>query len=147
MRADDFVAQAVRMSSRTKSEQGLLSSARTVGHSLLWAWDHSIGWVVRGIFLVLIAGYQRLISPLLPASCRYHPSCSAYGFEAFSVHGSAKGLVLTAWRLLRCNPWSKGGVNPGPDKNRWLPNIHPDGSTRTGSDTNTQWTLPERRTT
>ncbi|MCH9788252.1 MAG: membrane protein insertion efficiency factor YidD, partial [Actinomycetia bacterium] len=62
------------MSSRTKSEQGLLSSARAVGRSVLWVWDHSIGWVVRGMFLVLIVGYQRLISPLLPASCRYHPS-------------------------------------------------------------------------
>ncbi|MGA0222203.1 MAG: membrane protein insertion efficiency factor YidD [Candidatus Nanopelagicales bacterium] len=110
-------------------------------------WDHSIGWLVRGLFLVLIVGYQRLISPLLPASCRYHPSCSAYGFEAITVHGSAKGLVLTAWRLLRCNPWSKGGVDPVPDKDRWLPNIHPDGSTRTGPDTSTQLTLPERRTT
>ena len=89
------------MSSRTRSERGLLSSARAVGRSVLWVWDHSIGWVVRGMFLVLIVGYQRLISPLLPASCRYHPSCSAYGFEAVTVHGSAKSLVLTAWRLLR----------------------------------------------
>ncbi|MEL0249590.1 MAG: membrane protein insertion efficiency factor YidD [Actinomycetota bacterium] len=118
-----------------------------MGRSVLWVWDHSIGWLVRGFFLVLIVGYQRLISPLLPASCRYHPSCSAYGFDAIAVHGSAKGLVLTLWRLLRCNPWSKGGVDPVPDKDRWLPNIHPDGSTRTGPDTSTQLTLPERRTT
>ncbi len=135
------------MNSRMSSQQGLLSLARTLVQSVLWVWDHSIGWVVRGLFLVLILGYQRLISPLLPASCRYHPSCSAYGFEAIIVHGSAKGLVLSAWRLLRCNPWSKGGVDPVPDKDRWLPNIHADGSTRTGPDTNTQLTLPERRTT
>ena len=136
-----------RMSSRANSDPGLLTSARAMGRSMLWMWDHSIGWLVRGLFLVLIVGYQRLISPLLPASCRYHPSCSAYGFGAITVHGSAKGLVLTAWRLLRCNPWSKGGVDPVPGKDRWLPNIHPDGSTRTGPDTNKQLTLPERRTT
>ena len=145
--ADDVADQEVRVNSRMNSDAGLLSSARTMGRSVLWVWDHSIGWLVRGLFLVLIVGYQRLISPLLPASCRYHPSCSAYGFEAITVHGSAKGLVLTAWRLLRCNPWSKGGVDPVPDKDRWLPNIYPDGSTRTGPDTSTQLTMPERSTT
>ena len=136
-----------RMNVRGDSDHDVWSSARSFGRWLLWVWDHSIGWVLRGFFLVVILSYQRLISPQLPASCRYHPSCSAYGFESITVHGSAKGFVLTAWRLLRCNPWSKGGVDPVPGKDRWLPNIHPDGSTRTGPDTSTQLTMPERRTT
>ena len=126
--ADDVTDQEVRMNSRmdsrTNSDPGLLSSARTIGRSVLWVWDHSIGWLVRGFFLVLIVGYQRLISPLLPASCRYHPSCSAYGFDAIAVHGSAKGLVLTLWRLLRCTRGARG-VDPVPDKDRWLQ--HPPG--------------------
>ena len=100
------------------------------GRALLWAWDHSVGWVLRWLLLALIRGYQIAISPLLPPSCRFHPSCSSYGYEAITVHGSAKGLVLTIWRLLRCNPWNKGGLDPVPTSDRWLPDIHPDGTAR-----------------
>jgi len=56
--------------------------------------------------------YQRLISPAIPARCRYHPSCSAYAAEALRSYGIPKGLVLASWRLLRCNPWSHGGLDP-----------------------------------
>ncbi len=55
--------------------------------------------------------YQRLISPLLPARCRYYPSCSEYAVQAVSGFGILRGTVLAAWRLLRCNPWSHGGVD------------------------------------
>ena len=48
--------------------------------------------------------YQRFISPALPASCRYYPTCSAYAVTALKVHGPLKGLLLALWRLLRCNP-------------------------------------------
>jgi putative membrane protein insertion efficiency factor len=55
--------------------------------------------------------YQLLISPLFPASCKYHPSCSQYAVDAIRKHGVVKGSVKAAWRLLRCNPWSRGGVD------------------------------------
>ena len=60
----------------------------------------------------LIRLYQLLVSPLLPAgTCKYHPSCSAYAIEALRTHGLLRGGVLAGWRLLRCNPWSHGGVD------------------------------------
>lgn len=66
---------------------------------------------------MLVKAYQVLISPLLPPSCKYYPSCSAYAIEAIRVQGFFKGSALAAWRLLRCNPWSRGGVDfpPGSD--------------------------------
>jgi uncharacterized protein len=112
----------------------LRSTAYSVGNALLWLWDHTIGWVVRLLFLALIRGYQILISPLLPPSCRFHPSCSQYALGSMRVHGSAKGLALATVRLLRCNPWNKGGLNPVPEKGRWLPDIHPDGRPRISPD-------------
>ena len=65
---------------------------------------------------LLARGYQRLLSPLLPARCKYHPSCSQYALEALREYGLARGLVLAAWRLLRCNPWSHGGVDYARDQ-------------------------------
>jgi putative membrane protein insertion efficiency factor len=65
-------------------------------------------------FLWLIRGYQKFISPILPPSCRFEPSCSHYGYEAINKHGIIKGGYLTIWRLLRCNPWGKGGHDPVP---------------------------------
>lgn len=59
-----------------------------------------------------IVGYQRVISPGLPRRCRYEPTCSRYAVQALSQYGILKGLVLAAWRLLRCNPWSRGGYDP-----------------------------------
>jgi putative membrane protein insertion efficiency factor len=56
--------------------------------------------------------YQRRISPLLGRRCRYHPTCSAYALQAIRAYGPARGLVLAAWRLLRCNPLSHGGYDP-----------------------------------
>ena len=55
--------------------------------------------------------YRRFISPLLPKTCRYWPSCSEYAVEAVRRYGVLRGVVLAAWRLLRCNPWSHGGVD------------------------------------
>jgi len=66
----------------------------------------------------LMIGFVRLwraiISPLYGDVCKYYPSCSAYGLEALQVHGAVKGAALTIWRILRCNPWSKGGYDPVP---------------------------------
>lgn len=59
-----------------------------------------------------IRAYQRYVSPLLPDSCRFHPSCSQYTLEAIQRYGLLKGTLLGGWRLLRCNPFSKGGFDP-----------------------------------
>lgn len=56
--------------------------------------------------------YRRLVSPLLPARCKYEPSCSHYAAQAIRRFGMLRGLVLSTWRLLRCNPWSHGGFDP-----------------------------------
>ncbi len=68
------------------------------------------------IAILIIRIYQLTISPLFSGSCRYYPSCSHYGIEAFKVHGFFGGLFLTVSRILRCNPFSKGGYDPVPPK-------------------------------
>jgi uncharacterized protein len=63
----------------------------------------------------LIAAYQRLVSPFLPAGvCRFEPSCSHYAREALAVHGAIRGSAMAGWRLLRCQPFCKGGLDPVP---------------------------------
>ena len=64
----------------------------------------------------MIRFYQIYISPYKGTKCPYFPSCSGYGVEAIKKHGALIGSVLTAWRILRCNPFSKGGYDPVPDK-------------------------------
>ena len=65
----------------------------------------------------LLNVYKRLISPFLPAACRYVPSCSEYTAEAVAKHGFFRGTALGLWRLLRCNPFARGGYDPVPGKN------------------------------
>jgi putative membrane protein insertion efficiency factor len=65
----------------------------------------------RGILVAPIRLYQRTISPALPSRCKYHPSCSEYAVQAVRRYGLVRGVVLASWRLLRCNPWSHGGVD------------------------------------
>ena len=60
--------------------------------------------------ITLIRMYQKWISPAFPARCKYYPTCSNYALTAIKRHG-AKGVVMAAWRILRCNPWSLGGVD------------------------------------
>lgn len=67
----------------------------------------------------LIRGYQKYISPMFGRRCRYAPTCSQYALEALRVHGLAKGTLLAVWRILRCNPLSKGGVDRVPAKGEW----------------------------
>ena len=69
---------------------------------------------MRSVCVMLIRGYQVAISPLLPASCRYYPSCSAYALEAFERHGVIKGFRLSLGRILRCHPFRPGGYDPVP---------------------------------
>jgi uncharacterized protein len=68
---------------------------------------------VKRVLLAPIRLYQRQISPSRPRRCRYEPTCSAYASEAIERYG-ARGLLLAAWRLLRCNPFSHGGFDPVP---------------------------------
>ncbi|QRN97482.1 membrane protein insertion efficiency factor YidD [Archangium violaceum] len=58
--------------------------------------------------------YKRFLSPLLPPACRFHPTCSVYALEALQKHGALRGLRLTLWRLLRCQPFHPGGFDPVP---------------------------------
>jgi putative membrane protein insertion efficiency factor len=67
---------------------------------------------LRAFAVAPIRIYQRVISPAIPRRCKYHPSCSEYAVQAVRSYGILRGLVLAAWRLLRCNPWSHGGVDP-----------------------------------
>jgi putative membrane protein insertion efficiency factor len=68
------------------------------------------------VFLVRV--YQRAISPFLPPSCRFYPSCSAYAVEALTVHGALRGSWLALRRLLKCGPWHPGGLDPVPPRRR-----------------------------
>ena len=64
--------------------------------------------------IVLLKGYKRFLSPLLPPACRFVPTCSEYAAEAIGKHGIVKGSALALWRLLRCNPLCRGGYAPVP---------------------------------
>lgn len=66
------------------------------------------------LLVFLVRGYQIVLSPLLPASCRFFPSCSVYAIEALERHGAVKGTVLTIRRLARCQPFCTGGYDPVP---------------------------------
>ena len=63
------------------------------------------------ILIGLITFYKRFISPLTPISCRFYPSCSEYAILAIKKYGPLKGLVKAVWRIMRCNPFSKGGID------------------------------------
>ena len=66
---------------------------------------------MRTIAVLPLRLYQLLVSPLFPASCKYHPSCSQYAIDAIRKYGPVRGSLKAIWRLLRCNPWSRGGVD------------------------------------
>ena len=68
------------------------------------------------IFILMIRGYQIVLSPIMGGQCKYYPSCSNYAIEAIRVHGPFKGVRLSAWRLMRCNPASHGGVDHVPPR-------------------------------
>ncbi|MCR4648908.1 MAG: membrane protein insertion efficiency factor YidD [Lachnospiraceae bacterium] len=69
---------------------------------------------MKQIFIFLINLYRKYLSPLKTTRCPYYPCCSQYGLEAVQRHGAIKGGFLAAWRILRCNPFSKGGYDPVP---------------------------------
>jgi uncharacterized protein len=67
--------------------------------------------IPRNLGVLVIRAYRAVISPLYGDVCRYHPSCSAYGLGSVQQRGLVVGSVLTAWRIMRCNPWSPGGID------------------------------------
>ncbi|MEW6506701.1 MAG: membrane protein insertion efficiency factor YidD [Bacteroidota bacterium] len=67
---------------------------------------------MRSIFIFVIKIYQKLISPALPPSCRFFPTCSEYAVQSFEKFGVIKGGAKSVWRILRCNPFNKGGYDP-----------------------------------
>jgi putative membrane protein insertion efficiency factor len=86
------------------------------------------------LLLGLLWVYRSVIAPLLPPSCRFFPSCSAYAVEAIAVHGPLRGAGLAAWRVLRCGPWHPGGVDPVPPRRtRTLPD-DPDCTSAAGAE-------------
>lgn len=71
------------------------------------------------LLLLPIEFYRKCISPMLPPSCRYTPTCSAYAVEAIKLHGPLKGVYLACKRILRCHPWGGHGYDPVPEKFHW----------------------------
>ncbi len=71
---------------------------------------------MKKIIISAIKGYKKAISPYIVRSCRFSPTCSEYAAEAFEKYGVLRGATLSAWRILRCNPFSKGGYDPVPRK-------------------------------
>jgi uncharacterized protein len=75
---------------------------------------------VTALAVLAVRGYRLLVSPLVPRTiggrCKYHPSCSQYALDALREFGFVRGIALTVWRLLRCNPWSAGGVDYAHDQ-------------------------------
>lgn len=71
---------------------------------------------MKRLFIYLIKFYRKFISPLKPPVCKYYPTCSCYAMQAIEKFGVIRGTMLGAWRILRCNPWSLGGIDYVPDK-------------------------------
>ena len=70
--------------------------------------------MIRRVLTGMIRLYQKHISPSLPRTCRFYPTCSQYAVQAIKKHGPIKGLGLSVWRILRCNPFNPGGYDPVP---------------------------------
>lgn len=73
---------------------------------------------MKYVAVFLIELYRKLISPLKPPCCRFTPTCSEYAIEAYKKRGFIVGTALTVWRVLRCNPFGKGGYDPVPEKKK-----------------------------
>ncbi|MEI6090885.1 MAG: membrane protein insertion efficiency factor YidD [bacterium] len=79
---------------------------------------------MKYLFIYIIKFYRRFLSPVLPASCRFYPTCSEYSLEAFQKYGFFKGFWLATYRVIRCNPFNKGGYDPLPENYKFtLPRI------------------------
>lgn len=76
---------------------------------------------MRDLLIALINVYKRWISPLLGPRCRFHPTCSGYARESLQRHGVLRGGWMAGMRILRCAPWSAGGIDPVPSRFHWWP--------------------------
>ncbi|MBS1898793.1 membrane protein insertion efficiency factor YidD [uncultured Microbacterium sp.] len=83
--------------------------------------------VPRNLVLGFLTAYRAVVSPLYGDVCAYYPSCSAYAVGAVQQHGAVKGAGLSAWRILRCNPWSHGGVDDVPPHKKFRHALTPRG--------------------
>lgn len=81
---------------------------------------------MKKVFIIIVKLYKTLISPILPPSCRYYPTCSTYMIDALEKHGAFKGSLMGIARILRCNPFVRGGVDPVPDFFTLRRNPHPE---------------------
>ena len=70
--------------------------------------------MTASLLAFLVRVYQWTLRPFIGANCRFEPSCSHYAIEALTRHGALRGIPLSAWRILRCNPWTAGGADPVP---------------------------------
>lgn len=93
---------------------------------------------MKNVMIWLICLYQKFISPIKPSCCRFTPSCSQYAIEAFTKRGFFAGLVLSTYRILRCNPFSKGGYDPVPERG-----FRPVRAAESGADEDTKETEKE----
>jgi len=91
----------------------LSSLTERINNFFLVRW---IRWLLITLLTVPIKIYQWIISPALPKTCRYHPSCSEYAVEALLIHGPVKGLIMGTKRILSCHPWGGHGHDPVPPK-------------------------------
>ncbi|ARD06887.1 membrane protein insertion efficiency factor YidD [Lactobacillus amylolyticus] len=82
--------------------------------------------LLKKAMISLVRFYQKFISPLFPPSCRYYPTCSNYMIDALKKHGPILGLIMGICRILRCNPFVRGGVDPVPDNFTIFRNPHPE---------------------
>lgn len=78
----------------------------------------TISETIKKAFLLPVYFYRKCISPLLPPSCRFRPTCSQYCIQAVMTHGIIKGTILTIFRIVRCNPWGGHGDDPVPEKGK-----------------------------
>jgi putative membrane protein insertion efficiency factor len=93
------------------------SAAQSFGIFRKISADKILSSFLRHVMVVFIKGYRYWLSPLLPASCRFYPSCSAYALESYQRLGFWKGTYLSLRRILKCNPFHPGGVDPVPGDN------------------------------
>ena len=109
----------------TKSHQGQLVNRKRPAQAAVWesvqqpdqalAWDRPESQVsMRSVALGMIRFYQRFISPGLGSNCRFYPSCSEYTYQAVEKYGVLRGSLMGGWRIMRCNPFNKGGYDPVP---------------------------------
>jgi len=94
----------------TSSDGNGLSAAAERTLVPAWRW-----FTPAGILIALIMVYRKTVAPWLPPVCRFTPTCSEYGLEAVKKHGAFRGGILIVWRLLRCQPFCRGGYDPVPD--------------------------------